>query len=62
MANLIAALLGALAGWLAVSFGLSFHIGPWFVDGPWLPVASCVGGALVGVFVRYALSREFGWP
>jgi hypothetical protein len=62
MQTVIAALIGAALGVLAVWLGLRFHIGSWFFDGITGYAGAAIGGAFVAIVVRYALSRTFGWP
>jgi hypothetical protein len=58
----ITALVGALVGAGGIYFGLRFHIGDWFIDGPWAYACSALGGALVALLVRYAIRKDYGLP
>lgn len=57
----VTALVGALLGASAIVFGLQFHIGTWYAEGPWAYAGSAVGGALLALVVRYAIGKEYGW-
>ncbi len=61
MLNILTAFAGAILGLATVWFGLSFHIGPWFITGSWGAAASAVTGAAVALFLKYAVGKEYGW-
>ncbi len=55
MSNVVIALVGAVVGLFFIYFGLTFHIGQWFIirNAAYIPAA--IGGATVALLIRYLL-------
>jgi hypothetical protein len=62
MDKVVTALVGGAFGLGAIRLGMRLHFGSWYVDGAWGYAGAAVAGALVALFVRWALRKEFGWP
>jgi hypothetical protein len=62
MSRAVTAIVGAIIGLAAISFGFREHFGTWYIDGVWGYAGAAITGALVALVVRAAVSKEFGWP
>lgn len=54
------ALLGAIAGMLAIYLGLRFHLGQTVIDGVPAYIGAAIAGAVGALVVRYAVRKTLG--
>jgi hypothetical protein len=55
MSNVVFVLVGAVVGLLLIYFGLSFHIGQWFISGNEAYIPAAIGGGAVALWIKYLL-------